>query len=120
MKIIERPIYLNRIIRQLDRGMMLVLVGQRRVGKSFMLKSLAEWLSKNKPEADILFIDKDFDSFSFIKTADDLYAHVRERLPQGGQNYLLIDEVQDIEGSLVHICRCRGIGLGRSRWAPDQ
>ncbi|MDE7347056.1 MAG: ATP-binding protein [Muribaculaceae bacterium] len=97
MKIIERPIYLDRIIRQLNRGMMLVLVGQRRVGKSFMLKSVAEWLYQNKPEANVLFIDKDFNSFDFIKTADDLYSLAVEKLPPGKENYLLIDEVQDIE-----------------------
>ena len=98
MKIIERPIYLDRIIRQLNKGMMLVLVGQRRVGKSFMLKSISEWLSLNKPEANVLFIDKDFSSFDFIKTAADLYSLAVEKLPAGKENYLLIDEVQDIEG----------------------
>ena len=46
----------------------------------------------------MLFIDKEFDSFKWIKTADDLYSHAAERLPEGGDNYLLIDEVQDIEG----------------------
>lgn len=97
MKIIDRPIYLNRIIRQLNRGMMLVLVGQRRVGKSFILKSVSDWLSENRPESNVLFVDKDFDSYSFIRTAGDLYAHAAEKLPEGGENYLLIDEVQDIE-----------------------
>ncbi len=96
MKIIERPIYIDRITRQLNRGMMLVLVGQRRVGKSFILKYLANWLQVSQPEANVLFIDKDFDSFNFIRTSQDLYAHALERLPEGGVNYLLIDEVQDI------------------------
>lgn len=96
MKIIERPIYIDRIVRQLNRGMMLVLVGQRRVGKSFILKSIANWLKINKPGANILFIDKDFDSFSFLKTSSDLYEYAIEKLPEGADNYLLIDEVQDI------------------------
>lgn len=105
MKIIERPIYLNRIIRQLNRGMILVLVGQRRVGKSFMLKSLSAWLSKNKPDSNILFIDKDFGSYNFIKTAEDLYLHAIEKLPPSRENYLLIDEVQDIEGYEIALRR---------------
>ena len=122
MKIIERPIYLNRIIRQLNRGMMLVLVGQRRVGKSFMLKSVAEWLPQNKPEANVLFIDKDFNSFDFIKTADDLYSLAVEKLPTGKENYLLIDEVQDIEGyetalrSLYAEDRCQIIVTGSNAY----
>ena len=122
MKVIERPIYLNRIIRQLNRGVMLVLVGQRRVGKSFMLKSLVDWLSNNKPESNILFIDKDFDSYNFIKTADDLYAHAVEKLPVGKENYLLIDEVQDIDGyetalrSLYAEDRCQIIVTGSNAY----
>lgn len=111
MKIIERPIYIDRITRQLNRGMMLVLVGQRRVGKSFLLKYLSDWLVKNKPGANVLFIDKDFGRYNFIKTSEDLYAHVIEQLPEGENNYLLIDEVQDIEGY--------GIAL-RSLYAEDR
>ncbi len=38
MKIIERRLYLDKIIGHLNHGMMLILVGQRRVGKSFLLK----------------------------------------------------------------------------------
>ena len=122
MKIIERPIYLNRIIRQLNRGMMLVLVGQRRVGKSFMLKSISEWLSQKRSDANILFIDKDFSSFDFIKTADDLYSQAIEKLPAGKDNYLLIDEVQDIEGyeaalrSLYAEDRCQIIVTGSNAY----
>lgn len=97
MRIIHRPIYINRIIRQLNRGMMLVLVGQRRVGKSFILKALANWLSENRPGCNILFIDKDFSSFDFIRNSEELYSHAVEKLPSGGENYLLIDEVQDIK-----------------------
>lgn len=97
MKIIERPIYLDRIIRQLNRGMILVLVGQRRVGKSYILKSIADWISSNRLKSNVVFIDKEFDSYSFIKNAEDLYAFAIEKLPAGGDNYLLIDEVQDIE-----------------------
>lgn len=122
MKIIDRPIYINRIIRQLNRGMILVLVGQRRVGKSFILKSVANWISSNRPESNVLFIDKDFGSYNFIKTATDLYAHAIEKLPEGGDNYLLIDEVQDIEGyetalrSLYAEDRCQIIVTGSNAY----
>lgn len=122
MRIIDRPIYIERITRQLNRGMILVLVGQRRVGKSFLLKYLADWIRENKPEANVLFIDKDFDRYNFIKTASDLYAHSIEQLPEGGNNYLLIDEVQDIEGyeialrSLYAENRCQIIVTGSNAY----
>lgn len=122
MNIIERPIYINRILRQLNRGMMLVLVGQRRVGKSFILKYLAEHLKNNKPSANVLFIDKDFNNFNFIKTADDLYTYVVNNLPKNSENYLLIDEVQDIEDyevalrSLYAENRCQIIVTGSNAY----
>lgn len=98
MNIIERPIYTERILRQLNRGMMLVLVGQRRVGKSFILRYLVNFLRENRPQSNVLFIDKELGSNNFIRTADDLYTYAKETFSEGGDNYLFIDEVQDIEG----------------------
>lgn len=120
--IIDRPIYINKIIRQIDRGMILVLVGQRRVGKSFILKLMADWLSINKPESNVVLVDKEFESYNFIKTSGDLYAYVTSKLPAGGSNYLLIDEVQDIEGyemalrSLYAEDRCQIIVTGSNAY----
>ena len=51
MEIISRPLYLNHIISRLNRGMMLILVGQRRVGKSFVLRELKNWLQENRPNS---------------------------------------------------------------------
>lgn len=50
MRIIERHIYIDRITRSLNRDMMLVLVVQRRVGKSFMLKCLLQSIKDNYPK----------------------------------------------------------------------
>lgn len=122
MKIIERPLYTDKIIRQLNRNLILVLVGQRRVGKSFMLKSISDWLSRNRPGANVVFIDKDFNSFNFIKTSEDLYNYAVENLPEGGDNYLLIDEVQDIDSyevalrSLYAEERCQIIVTGSNAY----
>ncbi len=122
MKIIERPLYINRITRQLNRGMILVHVCPRRVGRSFILKTIADWLNKNRPSGNILFIDKDFDSYDFIKTNKDLYTFATEKLPAGGDNYLLIDEVQDIENfeialrSLYAENRCQIIVTGSNAY----
>ena len=45
MEIIERPKYLNHILSLLGRDMIIILVGQRRVGKSYMLKTIAKLAS---------------------------------------------------------------------------
>lgn len=98
MNLIERPLYLERIEKRLNKGMILVLIGQRRVGKSFLLRLLKQWIEENRPEASIAYINKELKDFDKIKDADGLYAYAIDRLPEGGENYLLIDEVQDIEG----------------------
>lgn len=96
-QIIGRPIYLDHIISILDRGMMIFLVGQRRVGKSYLLLQLKEWLHKEKTSSNVVYIDKERLGVTELATADELYEYAAERLPIGEENYLLIDEVQDIE-----------------------
>ncbi|MCH5240517.1 MAG: ATP-binding protein, partial [Muribaculaceae bacterium] len=98
MNLIERPNYLNRILSRLNKGMILVLIGQRRVGKSFMLRILKNRIEESRPSACVAYINKELNDFGKIKTSEDLYAFVDEKLPRDKENYLLIDEVQDIEG----------------------
>lgn len=98
MDIITRPRYLNRIISRLNRDMMIILIGQRRVGKSYMLKQLRIWIEENKPNASVLYINKELQAFSHITNHTELYEYVSGQLNPNAENYLLIDEVQDIEG----------------------
>lgn len=122
MKIIERPIYLERIVSRLNRGMMLILVGQRRVGKSYLLRQLRLWLEENCPGCNVLYINKELQSFSHITDAKQLHGYVEEHLPDGEENYLLIDEVQDIEGyedalrSLHASERCQVVATGSNAY----
>jgi hypothetical protein len=122
MKLISRPIYLNHIISLLDRGTMIILVGQRRVGKSFMLKQVHEWLSTNVEGANVLYISKELYAFSDITNSDELYNYVNKHLPVHGRNYLLIDEVQDIRDyenalrSLQAEERCQIIATGSNAY----
>lgn len=97
MELFPRPQYIEKIAGLINRGMMLILVGQRRVGKSKVLELFKDWLSRNRPEANVVYINKELQEFRDIVTAEHLYDYVIERLPEGGENYLLIDEVQDIE-----------------------
>ena len=96
MEIIERPKYLNHIISLLGRDMIIILVGQRRVGKSYMLKQLQIWLQIHRSTANVVYINKELYAFRDIASADDLYEYAVNNLPEGADNYLLIDEVQDI------------------------
>lgn len=97
MAIITRTSYLEHITSRLNRGMMLILIGQRRVGKSYMLRQLKAWLGENRPDSTVVYINKELQEFSKISNAEQLYDYVSPKLADDGDNYLLIDEVQDIE-----------------------
>lgn len=98
MKIINREKYIGRIFRFIDTGMILALTGQRRVGKSYILRQLAQDIEQRNPDANIIYINKEKKEYTDIRTAADLSLYLEERLEPDGDNYLLIDEVQDIEG----------------------
>lgn len=98
MKIIDRKSYTEHVMRFVDKGMMIALTGQRRVGKSYILARLAEIIADQDPEANIIYINKEKKRFADIRNDNDLADYVDSRLADDKRNYLLIDEVQDIEG----------------------
>lgn len=75
---------------------MIILIGQRRVGKSYMLRLLNTWLEENRKDASIIYINKELQDFSSITNAEELYDYASSKMSKSGENYLLIDEVQDI------------------------
>ncbi len=93
----ERKIYIERIKPFFNKKLIKVLVGQRRVGKSVMLKLLAKELEKISPKANFIFIDKEEYDFDDIKTHKHLMAYIKKH-QKNAMNYLFIDEVQEIEG----------------------
>lgn len=97
MEIIRRQPYLDHITSVINKNMMLVLVGQRRVGKSYILLDLKKWIEETEPSANVLYLDKEQKIGDQIMDAEILYMLAKEKLPAGGRNYLLIDEVQNIE-----------------------
>lgn len=95
---IPRPEYTDKILRFIDKGLILVLTGQRRVGKSYILRQLAGLIRQSNPSANLISINKEKVEFDDLRDYRDLHAYVSQRLHPDKANYLLIDEVQDIEG----------------------
>lgn len=90
-----RKIYFNKIIPFIDKKLIKVFTGQRRVGKSYMLKQIQEYILKNKPNAHSIFIDKELFEFDNITDYKTLIAYVNLNKKKEN-NYLFIDEVQEI------------------------
>ena len=122
MDTIARPNYLNHIVKCLNRGMMLFLVGQRRVGKSFLLHLLKNWIEENVENANVLYINMENMAFAHITNHLDFYHHVENSLRKDANNYLLIDEVQNIENfelalrSLYAEDKCQIIATGSNAY----
>ncbi len=98
MEIIARQQYVGHILKYVGKGMMIALTGQRRVGKSYVLRLLATEIEKKDPEANIIYINKEKKKYDNIRNDDDLSLYLDEKFVETANNYLLIDEVQDIAG----------------------
>ncbi len=97
MKLINRNLYSNRIKPFINKGVIKVLTGQRRVGKSSVLLQLIDEIKICNSNANIIYINKELDEFRSLKTDADLSAYVETKLIKSAENYLFIDEIQDIE-----------------------
>lgn len=98
MEIIERKKYIEHILKYIGKGMIIALTGQRRVGKSYVMRELVNEIKAMNPDANIIYINKEKKKYDDIKNDNDLSRYLEDKLTEDGDNYLLIDEVQDITG----------------------
>ena len=74
---IERPLYIDRLKPFIGKSMIKVLVGQRRVGKSYLLMQIRDIIKKQSPETQIIYINKEQHEFSSIANSDDLFQYLK-------------------------------------------
>ena len=94
---VPRPIYTERIKPFIDKEIIKVISGQRRVGKSYILFQLIEDIKKSNPLANIIYINKELKPFEHIINDDILYKYVKGHLKAERKNYLFVDEIQEID-----------------------
>ncbi len=92
--------YTTRIGQYVGNRLVKVLVGQRRAGKSYILRQLAKGLILGGVAAEnTLYINKEYIEFLDIRHAEDLealYQEYRRELNPQGRVYIFIDEVQQV------------------------
>ena len=103
MEILTRKHYADIVDSWIGKGNIIALVGSRRVGKSYVLKDFVQ-RHMDEPDVNIIFIDKEKKAFKDIKTKDDLDNWIEARFIPGKHNFILIDEVQEIEHFEESIC----------------
>ena len=96
---IDRPLYVDKIMAYVDTPFVKILTGVRRCGKSTILKMIMERLKTERNIPEDRIISCRFDSFLYEDTtATEIYTLLKEKLSPAGKTYLFLDEVQEIKG----------------------
>lgn len=96
---IKRDYYLNKLIQKKHNGLIKVVTGIRRCGKSYLLFSLFKRHLLESGVKDSHIIEMAFDSFEYRKyrAPEILYPYLKEKIADDGEYYILLDEVQLLE-----------------------
>ena len=97
MKILTRKYYADKVDSWLGKEVIIVLTGQRRVGKSYVLKDFVRRHQQDE-DANIIYIDKEKRQFRFISGQEQLGNYIEENFVKGKHNFILVDEIQEIDG----------------------
>ena len=109
--VIKRDIYLNKLIRKKKNGLIKVVTGVRRCGKSYLLFRLfhRHLTETGVPDDHIIEVALDDRSNKELRDPDMMLSFVKSRIQDGKDYYIILDEVQymdefeDVLNSLLHI-----------------
>jgi predicted AAA+ superfamily ATPase len=93
----RRDSYMERIKPFMRTPIVKVMIGHRRVGKSYILYQLIELIRSEEKDANIIYINKEDIEFSDIVTYRELHDYIVKRLTSDRRNYIFIDEIQEID-----------------------
>ncbi len=95
-KYIVRESYKKSIDRYIGKEIIKVLIGQRRVGKSYLLFQAMDSIKEQFQNPNIIYINFEINEFEKITSSDLLYEYVKSKTKLGELNFLMIDEIQMI------------------------
>lgn len=94
---INRELYMNKLLAYKDTEFIKIITGIRRCGKSSLLKLFMEKILEENKTANVIYMN--FESFEFddITNYKDMYNKIKEKINKKEKNYILLDEVQRIK-----------------------
>lgn len=94
---VNRDIYMNKLLAYKDTEFIKVITGIRRCGKSSLLKLFMEKILEEDKNANVIYMN--FESFEYddIVNYKDMYNKISKQIIRTKTNYILLDEVQRIE-----------------------
>ena len=94
---IYREVYMNKILPYKDTPFIKILTGIRRCGKSTILKMLiSEFQKQGIPDNRLFYYNFDSLEYEELKTAKDLFLHLKPLLSANEKTYLFLDEIQEV------------------------
>ena len=94
MKLIERKVYLDKMINVIGTPDIKVITGVRRSGKSKLLEAFRNYVEKTYKDANIIHINYNLTKFEDFKDYHVLNDYIENSYKKGMENFVLIDEVQ--------------------------
>lgn len=95
---IIREKYLSKIRPFYDQDLIKVIMGVRRCGKSVILLQIIDELkAKGIPDSQIIYINFEYEDFSFIQNDKDLHNYIKNLIVNDDKYYLFFDEIQNVE-----------------------
>lgn len=109
--IVNRDKYLQELVSSRHNGLVKIITGMRRCGKSFLLFRLFKRFLKDDGVMPDHIIEMAFDDYAFkeFRNPDKFYKYVKEKIADDQPYYILLDEVQmldefeDVLNGLLHI-----------------
>ena len=98
MKLIDRNIYLEKMISVIGTPDIKVITGVRRSGKSKLLEAFRDYVEKTYADANVIHINYNLTKFESFKNYHALNNHIEKSYKKGVENFVLIDEVQMCPG----------------------
>ena len=97
---IERPHYLEKLVQREKNGLVKVITGIRRCGKSYLLFKIYKdhLLGKDVKEDHIISVILDDVKNKELRDVDRLYAYIKEKIVDRDQYYVFLDEIQFVDG----------------------
>ena len=92
-----RNTYLKKVEPYIGKEIIKALTGQRRVGKTILLKQIQHLGPQLDKKSNTIYVNKEQHEFKQIKNADDLSEYFESQLKPKQSNYIFIDEIQEIQ-----------------------
>jgi len=93
---LPRPLYLNKVIPFIDKPLIKVFTGQRRSGKSYVMLQTIDYIRKQFPACDLIYLNKEDPGLNEINNDTTLWNWVKQNKRENVNCFVFIDEVQEI------------------------